>query len=444
MKAPTHSRRDPGVLTEAKDSGVKVRENHNTMLQTLRPILLTAALMALVPVALSAAAGCSGKDDETEGGDTAGTGGTTVLSIGGTKGLGPNGTGGSGPVVNNGGNACSIDDDGSGCVGQAYEGEAIPLDIYIMFDQSGSMCNCVDPVFDMIGRPCPDAECNATRMDAVREAARLFMEDPESQGVGVGLGYFGKQPIGMASCDEGDYANAAVEIGALPGQEKAMMGSLDKAQPTGETPSGAAIRGACSYTQSWKKAHSGHETVILLLTDGRPEAPVTCGGGAGACCPTIDDAVEAAGSCLSGKPGIKTYVLGVGPMLTNLDSIAKAGGTEHAYLVEGGDVANQVLDALRTIRGDAIPCTMALPTAPGSLALAYDEVNIAYASPSCEPTYYSYVETVDACPDSGGWYYDDPNAPQNIKLCPTSCDQVAAPGGKLVFTVGCETRTVPK
>jgi len=113
-------------------------------------------------------------------------------------------------------------------------------------------------------------------------------------------------------------------------------------------------------------------------------------------------------------------------------------------LVEGGDVANQVLEALRTIRGDAIPCTMGLPTPPTGQVLAYDKVNITYASPGCEASYYAYVDTVDACSDAGGWYYDDPNAPQNIKLCPTSCDQVAAPGGKLFFTVGCETRTVPK
>jgi hypothetical protein len=339
---------------------------------------------------------------------------------------------------------CTIEDDGSGCVGQAYEGESIPLDIFIMFDQSGSMCGCIDPPATVIGGPCPDPKCNATRMDAVREAARLFMEDPESHGVGVGLGYFGKQTIGQTSCDQADYEEAAVGIDPLPGNAKAMMASLNGIEPTGETPSGAAIRGACTYASTWKEKNPGHETVILLLTDGRPEAPVTCADGAGACCPTIDDAVEAASSCLEGDPGIRTYVLGVGPMLDNLEQIAVAGGTERAHLVEGGDVANQVFEALRTIRGDAIPCTMGLPTPPGGLALAYDKVNITYASPSCEPSYYTYVETADTCADEGGWYYDDPNDPQNIKLCPSTCDQVSAPGGKLVFTVGCDTRTVPK
>lgn len=409
---------------------------------TNRP-LLRALLVVALTSGFSATVGCSGDDGEKDATASSGSGGTPALNLGGNKGLGAVGTGGSATVGMNG-NMCTIEDDGSGCVGQAYEGEYIPLDIYIMFDQSGSMCNCVDPVFDMIGRPCPDAECNSTRMDAVREAASLFMEDPESRGIGVGLGYFGKQTIGMASCDEADYVEVAVEIGLLPEHAEQMMSSLDGIEPTGETPTGAAIRGACQYTQGWKQDNPGHETVILLLTDGRPEAPVTCRDGAGPCCPTIDDAVEAATTCLEGDPGIKTYVLGVGPMLDNLDNIAAAGGTERAYLVEGGDVANQVLEALRIIRGDAIPCTMGLPQPPSGQDLAYDEVNITYASSECEATYYSYVETVDACADEGGWYYDDPTAPQKIQLCPTSCDQVSAPGGKLVFTVGCETRTVPK
>jgi hypothetical protein len=412
------------------------------MLPPVSRLLFGMTLSASLSIAFVTAIGCSGKEEPADADSSAGSGGMFSLNVGGS---GFVQAGASGPMVaKGGGNSCSLEDDGSGCVGQAYEGESIPLDIYIMFDQSGSMCNCVDPVFDMIGRPCPDKECKATRMDAVREAARLFMADPQSQGVGVGLGYFGKQTIGKTSCNQADYEQAAVPIGVLPGQAQVMMASLNGIQPTGETPSGAAIRGACTYAQTWKKANPSHETVILLLTDGRPEAPVTCGGGAGACCPTIDDAVEAATTCLDSKPGIRTYVLGVGPMLSNLERIAVAGGTSRAYLVEGGDVANQVLDALRTIRGDAIPCTMGLPIPPSGLELSYDKVNIAYASPSCEPTYYSYVETVAACADNGGWYYDDPSAPKNIKLCPTSCDQVSAPGGKLVFTVGCETRTIPK
>jgi hypothetical protein len=184
--------------------------------------------------------------------------------------------------------------------------------------------------------------------------------------------------------------------------------------------------------------------VILLLTDGKPEAPVTCAGGGGPCCPTLPDAVDAAKDCLQGKPGIKTYVLGVGPLLGNLAEIAEAGGTERAYLVEGGDVASEVLAALNQIRGDAIPCEFKLPEPPAGQELVTDFVNITYANAACEPTYFYYVESEAACTDDGGWYYDDAGAPEKVLLCPASCEQVAEPNGRLLFTVGCATREVPK
>ena len=76
--------------------------------------------------------------------------------------------------------------------------------------------------------------------------------------------------------------------------------------------------------------------------------------------------------------------------------------------------------------------------------LSYDKVNITYANAGCEPTYYSYVETVEQCGAEGGWHYDDAAAPQKVQLCPSSCDQVGAPGGRLLYTVGCATRIIPK
>ena len=361
-----------------------------------------------------------------------------MIEVTGGTGVGAVGSGGGTTVTGGGTTGCTIEDDGSGCVGESHEGENIPLDIYIMFDQSGSMCSCIDPPG---GQACPDPKCAATRLDAVREAAAAFLSDPQSAGIGVGLGYFGKQPIGEASCNVDDYTGAAVGIGELPDHAGAIMDSLSSIQPTGETPTAAAIEGACDYASSWKHDHPGRQVVILLLTDGKPEAPVTCMDGKGSCCPTLTDAVDAAKECHDSNAHIRTFVLGVGPLLDNLREIAVAGGTDDAYLVEGGDVSTEVLHALNRIRGDAaIPCEFGLPKPPTGQALAYDQVNITYASAACEPTSYSYVETEEQCAADGGWYYDDPAAPQSIRLCPSSCDQVSAPGGRLLFTVGCATR----
>jgi hypothetical protein len=335
-----------------------------------------------------------------------------------------------------GAGTCGAPEQAASCVGATYAGESIPLDIYIMFDQSGSMCSCVGDVASQI---CPNPECSQTRLDAVRHATEQFLNDPGSAGIGVGLGHFGTQPIGQASCEASDYELPGVAVGTLPAHASSIMQALNQVEPTGETPTGAAIRGACTYASAHKQSAPQHQVVILLLTDGKPEAPATCQGGEGACCPSLDDAVTAAEECRTGAE-IKTYVLGVGPLLTNLEQIAVAGGTQRAYLVEGGDVSGQVLDALNRIRGDAaIPCQLQLPEPPQGQDLVYDEVNLAYESSTCDSTRFYSVRTADECGEEDGWYYDNPSSPSSIQLCKASCDRVSGPGGSLYYSVGCAT-----
>jgi hypothetical protein len=332
---------------------------------------------------------------------------------------------------------CGVPSGLAGCVGETYASESIPLDIYIMFDQSGSMCTCVDPGESQL---CPDPACRETRLDAVRQATEQFLLDPESAGIGVGLGQFGKQPIGQASCAPSDYDTSAVDIGPLPEHASAIMQALNRVEPTGETPTGAAIRGACDYAARHRAGTPGHQVVILLLTDGKPEAPVTCQNGQGSCCPSLSDAAAAAAAC-NDQNDIKTYVLGIGPLLDNLEQIAIAGGTERAYLVEGGDVSGKVLDALNRIRGDAaIPCQLQLPRPPPGRTLTLSEVNLEYQSSACDSTLFYSVASAAECGTQDGWYYDDPSNPRGIELCPTSCERVTRPGGSLFYSVGCATQ----
>jgi hypothetical protein len=311
----------------------------------------------------------------------------------------------------------------AGCSGELYVGETIPLDIYIMFDQSGSMLNT--------------EQGGVTRMDAVRDAVNKFVNDPGSTGLGVGIGYFGYKTIGQTTCNPADYEKEAVGVGVLPNNAQAIVDSLAGLQPTGETPSGAAIRGACTYAKSWKLGNPGHEVVILLVTDGVPEAPVTCTT-TGACCPTLGDAVTAATECLDGKPGLKTYVLGVGPSLDNLAQIAVAGGTKQAYLVAGGDVSARVLEALNAIRAAAaIPCELQIPPAPAGQTLNLTQVNVVHTTSGCETRTIFYRDSSTACDANGGWFFDNPTTPQNVVLCGKTCEDVSVPGGQLLFSVGC-------
>jgi hypothetical protein len=306
-----------------------------------------------------------------------------------------------------------------------------------MFDQSASMCACLDAG---AGQLCLESGCNTTRLDAVRQAINEFLVDPNSAGIGVGLGFFGNQDIGETSCDAATYGEPAVSVGTLPEQAGALSDALSLLQPTGETPTGPALRGACDYARDYRATAPEHQMVLLLLTDGRPEAPTTCRGGSGTCCPSIDDAVQAAEQCRT-EVGIRTFVLGIGPLLDNLQQIAVAGGTDQAYLVQGGDVGTEVLRALNRIRGSAaIHCELALPEPPLGEALALDEVNLEYEGAECARTPFSSVPSAADCGDEDGWYYDDPASPNRILLCPRSCDLVSGPGGNLYYSVGCSTR----
>lgn len=347
-----------------------------------------------------------------------------------------NGTGngagsGNGTGTGNGtGGFCTPLADEEGCVGEQYEGETAPLDVYVLFDQSCSM-SCP------ISRGGPGQCCMGDpdgRIFPVRQAMEQFFRSPESAGIGFGLGFFGSQPVGQASCNPDDYETPAVPIALR--QADTLVAALNAAQPVGETPTGAALRGACDYARRAKMATPGHELVILLVTDGIPETPATqCGA-------TLADAVQAARSCAEDPAApIKTYVLGVGQALQNLNQIAAAGGTKRAQLVEGGDAAKAVLDALNAIRGDAsIPCELQIPPAPTDATLDYGLVNLGICDAGGALTSTVKVDNRGACGSAPGWYYDDAQSPTKIELCPASCDTVSIPGSQLYYSLGCQTR----
>src|SRR5262245_51345289 len=81
-------------------------------------------------------------------------------STGGTGGTGPGGIIITGTSSNRDGGIIFGD---NACVAEPLKGEPIPVDIYVMFDQSGSMATPVGA---------------GTRLDAVRAAATSFLNAP--------------------------------------------------------------------------------------------------------------------------------------------------------------------------------------------------------------------------------------------------------------------------
>ena len=402
--------------------------------RTFLRILGTTALSALC---VAGSFACSSDDDEA--GTGAGGGGTSDPTepffdpTGGSGEGGLNGGGHNGEGGITGSSFGSIFDDACDSDVRASEGTA--SDIYIMFDMSGSMGWYIDSSDDA-----PPAE---QRITFVREAVTQFLAAPENAGVGVGLGFFGDQPLNDTTCDPDDYATPEVQIGALTdGHRNSLNSALNAVDPTGATPTGAAIRGACSYVTD----HPTHVS-ILLVTDGVPRLADLNGDCPNPSFPTPDigDAEDAAGECLD--QGIQTFVLGVGESTGNLNGIANNGGTDEAYIVGGGgDVTAEVLAALNAIRGRAeIPCEFSVPDAPGGVPLVPSETNVVYTA---DGVLYEALPWAGAdgtnCGNSGdvdGWYYDSETDPSQIFLCEKTCGTVStAPNAELGIAFSCDER----
>jgi hypothetical protein len=318
--------------------------------------------------------------------------------------------------------------DAGACAAETTRAEQLPLGIYIMLDQSQSMSEAVT---------------SGSRWTAVTGALRAFLQSPGA-GVSVGIQYFGL-PTGTStdgrggqpvSCAAADYAAPAVPIAPLPGVYAALDASLAAHGPANRTPTSAALQGALDYATAWAGANPGHAVIVILATDGEP---TECDTSLAAI-----DAIAAAG--LNGSGKVRTFVIGVGELLTNLNGIAAAGGTSQAFLVDtSADVTQQFLAALTAIRGAALGCTYRIPAPSDAGATDPTKVNVQY-TPGDGGVAQIVPQVPDAahCPATGdGWYYVDPLSPTQIVLCPATCTVVSADAhGVVDVVVGCATEMI--
>jgi hypothetical protein len=314
------------------------------------------------------------------------------------------------------------DQDAGPCAATTRQGEAVPLDIFVIWDRSGSMDDDVN---------------GGTKWDLVVAAFEAFVNDPQSAGIGVGIQYF---PLSSdsdlpddrnTSCNVADYSVAAVPIAPLPENAAPVLASVHALSPAGRTPTRVGLAGAIEYARNWATQHPDRKVVVLLQTDGEPNV----------CESTVQAVSDVAASGLNGTPSLPTYVIGVGSELRNLDEIARAGGTDHAFIVDTSqNTTQQFVDAMNSIRGAAgLPCDFLIP--PGS-AVDFGKVNVAFTPPGAPAAVQLANAATEAeCdPTVGGWFYDNPSTPTRIRLCKASCDAVVAqPEGRLDVLLGCKT-----
>jgi hypothetical protein len=341
--------------------------------------------------------------------------------------------------------------EGGGCAGDVTTAQQLPLDIFIMLDQSGSMLDTVAG--------------GGTKWDAVTAALKAFVTQPGLGGISVGIQYFGLPPGGSMtcgttcatdadcgpatcgpcffgiclgggaagdSCDANDYAKADVEIAPLPGVAPAIINSINAHSPTTSTPTSAALAGAIQHAKDWATQHPNHVVIDIFATDGDPSE-----------CDLDQNNINAiAAAGYNGMPKISTFVIGVGSSLTALNGIAAAGGTGQAFIVDTTQNVNQqFIMALNAIRGAALGCNYKIPV-PSVGQPDYSKVNVEYTpGGSSTPQIIPQVAGKGQCPSNGdAWYYDDPNNPTQILLCDATCNKLSADNmGTVSVVLGCKT-----
>jgi hypothetical protein len=130
-----------------------------------------------------------------------------------------------------------------------------------------------------------------------------------------------------------------------------------------------------------------------------------------------------------------------------LNDVAAAGGTTRAFLIDTGNPTGTVgafRDAVNAIRGQAVSCSMRIPTPPAGQTFNKERVRVLYSTGSGAPTTLTYNQS---CTGANTWRYDNTNAPTQIVLCPTTCTAVQANPNAVInveFTCNDEIIIVPE
>jgi Mg-chelatase subunit ChlD len=287
------------------------------------------------------------------------------------------------------------------CGKGAFKADPVPVAMHVMLDKSGSMAGA--------------------RWTNVTNALKTFINDPTSDGLAVGIDYFGQTSPSSDLCSQGNYELASVGIGMLPGNRTALVSSIGATSPGGNTPTEPALRGAITYARNYAIANPAFTPVVVLATDGEPTG---CNLATNQPTPIGDNVARSVG--LLGTPSVKTFVIGVGSGVsaTGMNYIANRGGTSSAYMVNDGS-PTAFLTAMRDIRKKTLSCEFSIPASslgainPSTLQARYPRDDGAVVK-------LPRIAAAASCSPGGGFYLDSPTSPKKLYLCPASCTDMNA------------------
>jgi len=274
-------------------------------------------------------------------------------------------------------------------------------DVLLVLDKTGSMTSAMDS-----GSQCSDGDADAgtcqQRWSTMVSGVNAVLGGAATTAGSVNWG------LELFNSDGNCGVAATPDVAIAAGSAATVQSTIAGVTPGGATPTRQAIINATAYLQTLTDNNGKY---ILLATDGEPNCLNTGKGGKGGGGQGTTDLTGTAGVINTAytSDGIKTYVIGVGPDVANLNQLAFAGGTNTYYPA----LSPQDLDAaLSAIVGAVASCTFSLGGTPPDPTNVLIEFN---GDSSLRPP--------QDTSHTNGWDYTTP-ADTSIQLYGSWCDNV--------------------
>jgi len=343
------------------------------------------------------------------------------------------------------------------CFSTSVEAKIPTVNMFIMYDHSGSMCE-------------PQSCCGCsnpgptTRWALTTGALRDFIRDPASAGLRVALrffaGTFNGYECGGKTCTDDGCKVPEVPLGALLSaqvtdttcssmpnkcsntadpQECELIKAIRCTSPGGWTPLLPALGGATKYMSDYAWTYPTERSVVVLVTDGYPQGdpsyPADCQSPPGS--KIIAKAADAYNNY-----GVVTYTVNVmGGDATLMQNIATAGHGQYFYVTDA-NASTDLVNALNQIRANSVSCDLLLDTNQG---IDPTQVSVVFTSGSGVTSNFTKLASGQPCGTlDDRWYFDNDTTPTKITLCPSTCARVRADiNSKLNVVIGCPTSFQP-
>ncbi len=395
--------------------------------------------VGMLPLAISIGVSCSAgtKNSGVSGGGIGGSGagagasgGTLVTGGSGQGGFGATGTGGSGGV-----------DQDAACVTKSEEATAKlqPADILIAVDTSGSMDQEIQQVQENLNSFA--SIITNSGIDAhVVMIADATMCIPAPLGSGQCGGADEKLPTYRHVLQEVASTDALQQILSTYPQWKDSL-RPDALKIIAVVSDDNSMLGAVEFKNQLFALDATFQgfkfDAIVSLVD--PDAiQFTC----------VSCALQGMFTCNNCAEKCCDKMLGCQPLPADkgqvyIDLVAQTGGVIGDLCIQDFGPVFQDM-ATGVVQSAQLSCSYDIPAPPPGETLDPGKVNVNYTPSGQMAIPILHVATPADCGVKGGWYYDNPNAPAKILMCPSTCETLKADStGKIDVLFGCETVIKP-